>query len=102
VDIGRIRISNSVQGKVESLSPTGDLITDISVAQCGDAPDLLEVRVQIGPHETIGIHDPDHGEPESTLIAVRNAGDFVEIGITGMNISEMLGIKVGDEVTVRW
>ena len=63
---------------------------------------MLEVKVQIGPHETIGVHPADHNEPEATLIAICGDSGFVEIGITGINISEMLGIPVGEKVTVSW
>ena len=95
-------IKNCLEGQVESLGPQGDLITNIAIDSCANAPNLQEVKVQIGPHETIGIHSPDHQEPEATLIAVAGRDGFVEIGITGMNISEMLGIRVGEKVTISW
>ncbi len=95
-------INHCLEGQVESLTSCGDLITDIGLDQCADAPNLLEVKVQVGPHETVGVHPPDHGEPQATLIAVQGAGGFVEIGIIGMNISEMLGIRIGEKVTISW
>ena len=95
-------IRNCLEGCVQSITDAGDLITDIAVQNAKDAPDLLEVKVQVGPHETIGVHPADHNEPEGTLIAVENAEGMIEIGITGMNISEMLGIPIGAKVTVNW
>ena len=61
-----------------------------------------EVTVKFGPHETAGIHLPDHNEPESTLIAVTGKSGWVEIGIVGMNLAEMLGVSSGTKVAIRW
>ncbi|MGI9518134.1 MAG: SAM hydroxide adenosyltransferase [Pirellulaceae bacterium] len=90
-----------IEGRVASLSEKGDLITDIQVEQFADAGQLAELRVRVGPHETLGLHPPDHGEPESTMIAVLGSGGFVEIGIVGMNMGDMLGIAAGDKVTIE-
>lgn len=95
-------IKNCLEGRVESLGANGDLITNIAVASCSEALKLNEVKVQVGPHETVGIHPADHNEPDATLIAIAGAEGFVQIGITGINISEMLGIKVGEKVTISW
>lgn len=95
-------IRNCLEGCVESISSAGDLITDISVQGAQEAPNLHEVKIQVGPHETIGIYTPDHNEPDGTLIAIQNAEGLIEVGITGMNISEMLGIQVGEKVTLSW
>jgi S-adenosylmethionine hydrolase len=95
-------IKNCIEGTVGEISPTGDLVTDISASGVAEAPNIREVKIQIGPHETIGVHARDHKEPEGTLIAVENQDGFVEVGITGMNISEMLGIKFGEKVTIKW
>jgi len=95
-------IKNCLEGQVAEISAGGDLVTDIAIASAGDLPNILEVRVRVGPHETIGIHPADHQEPESTLIAIENPNGMVEIGITGMNLGEMLGIKVGEKVTIKW
>lgn len=93
---------NHVSGQVTELNEAGDLLTDIAVSSCELAPNLLEVKIQIGPHETLGIHPANHNEPEGTLIAIASERGLLDISITGMNISEMLGISVGQKVTVSW
>ncbi|MDG2014817.1 MAG: hypothetical protein P8J33_15020 [Pirellulaceae bacterium] len=95
-------IDKRVEGRVVALNDQGDLITDVPAAECAAAPNQEEVRVQVGGHETIGIYPPDHNEPAGTLIAIINAEGCLNIGITGINISEMLGIGVGETVTVIW
>lgn len=95
-------MSHQIEGVVTSVSGSGDLITDIAVASVESAPADDSVKVTIGPHETAGIFDLDHGEPDATMIAVRGTSGHLEIGIVGMNMSEMLGIKVGEKVSVRW
>ncbi len=94
-------MSDAIEGRVTSLAENGDLITDISVTTFADLDQLSEIRVRIGPHETLGLHPTDHGEPESTMIAVLGDSGFVEIGIVGMNMSEMLGIAAGEKVTIE-
>ena len=95
-------MSNTIEGQVTAISESGDLVTDISVESLSGLPGDDSVRVAVGPHETLGIYESDHEEPEATMIAVRGAGGNLEIGIVGMNISEMLGIATGEKVTVRW
>ena len=94
--------ANHVNGQVTALNEAGDLLTDIAVSSCATAPNPLEVKIRIGPHETLGIHPATHNEPEGTLIAIASDEGLLNISITGMNISEMLGIPVGQKVTVSW
>ena len=68
----------------------------------GEAPIILEVKVKIGAHETIGIYPEDHDEPAGTLIAVQGNDGLVKIGITGLSISEMLGLGVDEKVSIKW
>lgn len=94
-------IKNCVEGCVKSINSAGDLVTDIAVQNVSKAPNLLEVKIKVGDHETIGIYPDDHDEPDGTLIAVDKSG-LIEIGITGMSISEMLGLAVDEKVTIKW
>ena len=95
-------MSNQIDGIVDSINEAGDLVTDISNESVQPLLDESEVTVKFGPHETAGIHLPDHNEPESTLIAVTGDSGRVEIGIVGMNLAEMLGISSGTKVAIRW
>ncbi len=95
-------MSNTIEGHVAEVNQSGDLVTDISVAALAQVPRDDSVAVCVGPHETIGIFSPEHQEPESTMIAITGSSGNLEIGIVGMNMSEMLGIRPGAKVLVRW
>ena len=95
--------SNKIDGKVVSCDASGKLITNISndsvAALLGDE----SVSVKFGDHETFGIFSADHGEPDGTLVAsLGETGSCLEIQIVGLSLSEMLGIKEGVAVRVRW
>ena len=95
-------VASTIEGTVASVNSAGDLVTDIDLARLADVPRDQSVSVSFGPHETVGIHEKDHGEPDSTLIAVLGDSGFLEIGIVGLNISEMLGVGVGAQITIKW
>ncbi len=91
-----------LEGKVESISDAGSLITDITETRLADVPRGEEVIITCSGHETNGILPADHNEPENTLLAMIGASGNLEIEIVGTSISEMLRIPVGERVTVKW
>ena len=91
-----------IAGVVSELSPSGSLICDITESQLKDAPRDQSLTVTFGGHETIGLHPADHDEPMGTLVAKLNSSGFLEIEIVGVSVSEMLGIKSGETVTLKW
>ena len=91
-----------IEGAVISISETGNLVSDITADQLADAPRDEQVTVSCGGHDTNCILPPDHSEPESTLLAMVGESGNLEIGIVGVSISEMLGLKVGEKVVVKW
>jgi S-adenosylmethionine hydrolase len=95
-------LATSIEGTVTQVNDAGDLITDISVEMIESAPRDQSVSVSFGPHETLGIFDKDHTEPESTLIALVGPSGFLEIGIVGVSIHEMLQVGVGEKIVVKW
>lgn len=92
----------TIEGKVVAITDTGNLVTDIGADQLSDAPRDDRVTVACDEHETVGIFDADHGEPESTLIAVLGDSGCLELEIVGLSASLMLGVRVGERVVVRW
>ena len=92
----------SVEGQVVEVDSKGRLITDISSAQVDDAPRDENVSIKFGGHETVGIYDQDHGQPETTMVASLGASGCLEIEIVGMDLSGMLGIPKGTQVQVVW
>ena len=91
-----------VTGKVSEVGDDGRLITDIDVSQVTAAVGDQEVKVQFGGHETVGLYEQNHEQPEATLVASVGASGCVEIEIVGMSLAVMLGISVGTQVKVQW
>lgn len=89
-------------GKVSEVGDDGRLITDIDVSQVTAAVGDQEVKVQFGGHETVGLYEQNHEQPEATLVASVGASGCVEIEIVGMSLAVMLGISVGTQVKVQW
>ena len=77
-------------------------VADINQQQLDGAPRDESLSVQFGGHETFGLYENDHGQPESTMVAKINADSVIEIEIVGMSLSDMLGIGIGESVTVCW
>jgi len=91
-----------VTGKVSEVGDDGRLITDIDVSQVTAAVGDQEVKVQFGGHETVGLYEQNHEQPEATLVASVGASGCVEIEIVGMSLAVMLGIGVDTQVKVQW
>ena len=94
-------MANRIDGLVVSISETGGLVSDIDVKKLTGVPRDESVSVQVGGHKTIGIFGEQHGQPESTLIAILSDSGALRIELTGISISEMLGLKVGEKVVVQ-
>lgn len=97
----RLSVPGKIEGTVASATESGDLLTDISADRLEGAPRDERVAVSCSGHQTIGIHPPDHGEPEMTFVAILD-GDHLRLTIVGESARAMLGLKVGDAVVVEW
>ncbi len=95
-------MSEKIVGSVVALSETGGLVTDITFEQLLNAPRDESVSISVGGHKTIGIYPEDHGQPDATLLAIVSDALPLRIELTGISISEMLGLDVGETVTVEW
>ncbi len=89
-------------GKVAEISGDGKLITDIEFAYVSEAVGNAEAQVAFGGHETVGLFEASHGQPEATMVASVGDSGRVEIEIVGMDLAGMLGIPVGTQVEVQW
>ena len=58
--------------------------------------------VKFGGHETHGLFPNDHGQPDATMVAFLGKSGSLEIEIVGVSLSDMLGIKTGEKVSVTW
>ncbi len=95
-------MSNRIEGRVEKIGETGNLVTNISVDQVADIPHDDTVTIKFGGHETIGLFPAKHDQPAATMVASLGESGFVEIEIVGISLSEMLGIKPEAPVEVCW
>ena len=95
-------MANLLEGNVTEIGPEGNLVSDISAAQLTDVPRGETTVVKFGEHETLGIFPTDHGQPDSTMVASVGKSGFLEIEIVGISLSEMLGIKTGEKISVSW
>ena len=95
-------MAKDIKGQVASINEAGGLISDIPNDLVQDAPQDESVCVKFGGHETVGIHPSEHGQPDSTMVAVRGDSGFVEIEIVGIPLAPMLGIQVGEKIEIRW
>ncbi len=99
---GAPKLANEIKGRVSSVDESGRLVSDISIERVADAPRDESTIVKFGDHETVGLHPSDHDQPPSTMVACLGKSGFVEIEIVGISLSEMLGIKAGEPVTIKW
>ena len=91
-----------IEGKVVSITAAGNLVTDISEEQLVGVPRGDQVVIRCDEHETVGIHQADHNEPEFTFLAFLAPSGFLELAIVGISASGMLGIREGESVLIKW
>jgi hypothetical protein len=91
-----------LQGTVVSVTPSGDLVTDIQVEQLAGVPTDESVSIRCAGHVTSCLFPPEHQQPELTFLALLAESGKLELTLVGESASAFLGIQPGDEVTVRW
>jgi S-adenosylmethionine hydrolase len=87
---------------VVAVSANGNLITDITADQLRDVPRNDSVTVRCDEHETIGLYALGHAEPEMTLLALVGDSGKLELEIVGDSAKIMLGVRIGEKVSVKW
>ena len=95
-------MAGKIQGSVVAVTAAGSLVTDITAEQLRDVPRDERTQVRCDEHFTQGIFPPTHGEPEMTFLAVLGDSRPLQLDIVGESASLMLGIRVGQQVTVEW
>ncbi|MFP6677080.1 MAG: SAM hydroxide adenosyltransferase [Pirellulaceae bacterium] len=95
-------MASKIEGHVVEIGSSGVLITGVTSAALREVPRDDQTIVCCNEHETPGIYDGTEGHPESTFIAYLGQQGTLELTIVGMNASELLGIKVGMPVSIRW
>ncbi len=92
----------NVQGQIVSFTPEGQAITDIPVDRLNSAPRDISCTTHCDEHHTAGLFPPNHTEPNFTFLAILGEGGFLELVIVGDSAKIMLGLRVGDKVSVKW
>lgn len=95
-------VPGTIEGAVVAIGDSGNLITDITAAQLHDAPRGESVTIRCDEHETVGIYDLNHAQPPMTLLALIGASGNLELEIVGDSAKIMLGVRVGEKVSVKW
>jgi len=91
-----------IVGSVNSISESGNLVSDITAEQLESAPRDDSVSVRCEDHETMGIFENGHEQPAMTLIALIGASNCLELEIVGDSAKIMLGVAAGAKVEVCW
>jgi S-adenosylmethionine hydrolase len=95
-------VPGKIEGQVVSYGEDGNLVTDIPVERLRTAPRDPSVVVTCDEHHTVGLFGLDHQEPPMTLLALLGNSGFLELVIVGDSAKIMLGVRVGQPVTVQW
>jgi S-adenosylmethionine hydrolase len=89
-------------GSVVDISPSGDLVTDLTQAQLAAVGYNTETKVVVDDEfETIGIYGEDHKQPEMTLVAILGNDSPLRLSLISDSASRMLGVKKGAKVEIR-
>ena len=95
-------MSGRIEGKVVSISEGGNLVTDIPCAALAEAPRNSAVTIRCDEHETMGLFTLGHQEPDFSFLALLGDSGFLELTIVGDSAKVMLGVRVGERVSVQW
>jgi S-adenosylmethionine hydrolase len=95
-------LPGKLEGTVVAYGESGNLITDIQNERLRAVPSPAGATVACDEHETIGIFPADHQEQPMTLMAILGSSGCLELTITGDSAKLMLGVRIGEKVTVKW
>lgn len=103
LDWPEVRImAQRISGTVVSVDSFGNLVTDITGEMLKSAPRAESTRILCGEHETFGLFQTYADQPPMTLVALIGSSDRMELAIVDDNAALMLGVGVGEKVTVSW
>lgn len=91
-----------IEGTIVSFSSDGNLVSDIPNATLDAAPRNESVIIACDDHETMGLYEPTHGQPDMTLLAILGTSGFLELTIVADSAKIMLGVKRGTPIVVKW
>jgi S-adenosylmethionine hydrolase len=95
-------VAQKISGAIQSIDSFGNLVSDITAEHLVDVPRGESTRVTCGEHETFGIFRTYADQPPMTLIALVGSSGKLEVALVGDSAAAMLGVQVGEPVTVSW
>jgi hypothetical protein len=95
-------LTKRIEGEVISIDSFGNLVTNITADMLEGVPTDESVTVRCDEHETQGIFKTYGEQPEMTLISLVGSSGQLELAIVNDSASTMLGVRVGEKVTVNW
>jgi S-adenosyl-L-methionine hydrolase (adenosine-forming) len=95
-------VTGKVEGKIQAIDASGNLVTDITRAMLDAAPRNETVVIHCDGHETNGIFDDAATQPPMTFVATFGQSGNLELAIVGDSAAAMFGVQVGEKVSVRW
>ena len=95
-------MAHNIEGQVVSISEHGNLVTDIPCSALAAAPRDSAVSIRCDEHETVGLFTFGHSEPETSFLALLGDTGCLELTIVGDSAKVILGIRIGERVSVQW
>ena len=95
-------VAGKVEGTIQAIDPSGNLLTDITREMLSAAPRDETVVVRCDEHETNGLFDNAADQPPMTFVAAFGPSGNLELVIVGDSAAAMFGVRVGEKVTVQW
>jgi len=95
-------LAAKIQGEVISIDSFGNLVTNITTEMLAKVPNPEQVTVTCDEHETIGIWRTYADQPPMTLMALVGSSGKLELAIVDDSAKIMLGVRVGEKVSVAW
>jgi len=96
-------VSGSIKGTVIEVDQQGSLVTDIASYRLAGAPRDASIKIMVDEHETFGLFEANHDQPDMTLIAILGAAEApLKIELVSDSASAMLGVRAGAPVEIVW
>jgi S-adenosylmethionine hydrolase len=95
-------LAAKIQGEVISIDSFGNLVTNITAEMLAPIPKPEQVSIRCDEHETVGVWKTYADQPPMTLVALVGSSGKLELAIVDDSAKMMLGVRVGEKVTLSW
>lgn len=92
----------SIQGTIISFDSFGNLITDITAQTLFEASAKNPMSIHCGHHEIQNLVKTYGTQPPGSLVALIGSSHFLELAVVNGNAAHVLGVDVGEKITVTW